>query len=230
MSISSLGGLGYPNPFGILNSFAEPEPTDTAATSDATATTDTAAADATTTAPADSSAAAPVSTAAPSYTNLLDAVTQLGGGLGMTTGATSTAPTTASSDTSNSATNVDDNSPRAIQAKLHELFQKLANATAADGSATGVNGEGRQHVRGGHGHHGHHRQEAVASSDSGSTDSGSATTGQDPTALLHQVIAALGQFSEATGGAATTSSQTGASYDFMTQLQKAGGLLNIKAD
>ncbi len=230
MSISSISGF---NPFGILSSFAEPDTT----ASDSAASSDAAGASGSEATTATSTPTATPPTPQQTYQSLLEAVTQLGGGLTMTTGNIAAATGNSDSATGNdgTASATDNNSPKAMQARLHELFQKLANATAEGGPGLSRSGQAGQRVAGGHGHH-HHRHHEVASSDasadtaSGAADAGAEVANQDPAALLHQVVATLGQLSDATGGAATTSAQTGASYDIMAQLQTTGGLVNLKAD
>lgn len=235
MSISSINGTSFFSPFGILSSFADPaegsEATDaTSAEPAVDSSADAAATTTTTTTPS-----APANSPALLMTNLLDAVTQLGGGLAMN-------PNSTAAEDGNAATAAGNNSPAtSLQARLHELFQKLANATAEGGPGLSLNGVNGQRVGRGHEHFHHHQQRAEGVSrhfgghrgdaaTEASADTSGEVTNQDPAALLHQVIATLGQLSQETGAAATTSAQTGASYDIMAQLQTTGSMLDLKAE
>lgn len=234
MSISSVNGTSFFSPFGILSSFADPtegsEATDAASTEPAADSSADAAAATTPSAPANSPALL--------MTNLLDAVTQLGGGLAMN-------PNSTAAEDGNAATAAGNNSPAtSLQARLHELFQKLANATAEGGPGLSLNGGNGQRVGRGHEHFQHHQQRSEgaarhfgghrggAAADASSAAGGNSgeVANQDPAALLHQVIATLGQLSQENGAAATTSAQTGASYDIMAQLQTTGSMLDLKAE
>lgn len=226
MSISGLGTASFFNPFGTLAYPGENPSAEPANLADAVNAADT-------TAPA-----AP-STPPPSFTDLLDAVRQLTGSVNV---AAPVAPPSmgqslldavrqASGDSgvpsSTSASSADSPATPTVQAKLHQLFQQLADATAAgapDASAATNGSADTPRARGGHHHH--HRLRA---GDGEAQAAEPAAGGQHLGELLHQMVHLLQQQRSDSGAVATTSAQTGASYDIVAQLKTSGMLLNYQA-